>query len=183
MTELSQILSWVVTIVGLVGFYFAGQKKWWCWYINLFCQILWTIYAIASNQPAFLVSVAVYSFIFGRNAYRWTKEHHLEKSKKHTPVHILTEEEIFEIGEQVKDGKLTINQGRERLGFPKVPQISFNLTTDQIRKQINEELIRMRIENEINFGPSGQTVFRKAPNNGERTDREMERSEASSDDN
>lgn len=73
--ELGQILSWVVVAVGLIGFYFAGERKWWSWYINIFCQGLWWTYALVTGQPAFLVSAAVYSVIFGWNAYKWTKDH------------------------------------------------------------------------------------------------------------
>lgn len=73
--ELGQILSWVVVAVGLLGFYFAGKKKWWSWYINLFCQLPWFVYAFVTGQPAFLASAAVYSVIFGFNAFVWTKDH------------------------------------------------------------------------------------------------------------
>lgn len=73
--EIGQILSWVVGAVGLTGFYFAGKRVWWSWYINIFCQALWISYALVTGQPAFLVTAAVYSVIFGLNAYKWTKEH------------------------------------------------------------------------------------------------------------
>lgn len=79
--DTGQILSWVVSIVGLTGFYFSGRKVWWAWYINFFCQILWFSYALVTNQPAFLVTAAVYSVIFGINAYRWTKEHRAEQKR------------------------------------------------------------------------------------------------------
>jgi hypothetical protein len=73
--ELGQILSWIVVAIGLLGFYFAGKKKWWSWYINLFCQLPWFVYAFVTGQPAFLASAAVYSVIFGFNAIVWTKDH------------------------------------------------------------------------------------------------------------
>lgn len=73
--EIGQILSWIIVAIGLIGFYFAGKRKWWSWYINLGCQILWWTYALVTGQPAFLVSAAVYSAIFAVNAYKWTKEH------------------------------------------------------------------------------------------------------------
>jgi hypothetical protein len=72
-------LSWVIGTVGLIGFYFAGKMKWWCWYINLGCQALWATYALVTGQPAFLATAAVYSVIFGLNAYKWTKERLLVK--------------------------------------------------------------------------------------------------------
>jgi hypothetical protein len=70
-----QLLTWVLGAVGLTGFYFAGKRVWWSWYINLGCQILWVTYALVTGQPAFLVTAAVYSAIFARNAYKWTKDY------------------------------------------------------------------------------------------------------------
>lgn len=73
--EFSQILSWIIVAVGLIGFYFVGKREWWAWYINLGCQILWWTYALVTGQPAFLVSAAIYSGIFAWNAFKWTRDH------------------------------------------------------------------------------------------------------------
>lgn len=72
-----QIVSWatLLTIVGLVGFYFAGKKKWWCWYINIGCQVLWFTYAIVSEQYAFILASIAYTWVFTKNAIAWTREH------------------------------------------------------------------------------------------------------------
>lgn len=70
-----QTLTWVMTSIGFLGFIFAGRKKWWAWYINLVVQIMWATYALATGQPAFLVSAVAYFIIFAFNAHRWTKEH------------------------------------------------------------------------------------------------------------
>lgn len=70
-----QALTWIMTTIGFTGFIFAGQRKWWAWYINLGCQILWAVYALATGQPAFLAFAAAYFLIFARNAYKWTKDH------------------------------------------------------------------------------------------------------------
>jgi hypothetical protein len=70
-----QALTWAMTSIGFAGFIFAGKKEWWAWYINMACQILWAIYALATGQPAFLVFAAAYFVIFARNAYLWTKDH------------------------------------------------------------------------------------------------------------
>ncbi|QFP95461.1 hypothetical protein SEA_MAKAI_69 [Arthrobacter phage Makai] len=75
-----QVLTWVMTTLGFTGFIFAGHKKWWAWYINLACQILWVTYALVTGQPAFLAFAVAYSVIFGINAYRWTKDHLAVKS-------------------------------------------------------------------------------------------------------
>lgn len=74
-----QIMSIIVSAVGLIGFYFAGKRVWWSWYINLFCQALWVTFALATGYLVFLATAAVYSVIFGINAWRWTKEHLMVK--------------------------------------------------------------------------------------------------------
>lgn len=75
----SQVWSWILTAVGLTGFWFVGKKIWWSWYINLACQALWFTYAIISQQYGFIVAALFYSIIFGKNAIAWTKEHKKKK--------------------------------------------------------------------------------------------------------
>ncbi len=73
-----QIWSWVLGLIGVVGFFLAGNKIWWCWYVNIFNQILWLIYSIVSGQWGFLAATAVYSVVFTRNAISWTQQHRQE---------------------------------------------------------------------------------------------------------
>lgn len=76
-----QIWSWVLSIVGVLGFELAGRKIWWAWYINLACQILWFTYAIVTDQYGFILGALVYTWVFSKNAYKWTKEHRLSKEQ------------------------------------------------------------------------------------------------------
>jgi hypothetical protein len=76
-----QILSWVVTIVGLAAFLLAGRKVWWSWYINIACQIFWYLYAWVSDTPAFFISATVYSVVFTINAIKWTKDYFSHKAR------------------------------------------------------------------------------------------------------
>lgn len=69
-----QWLSWVITIIGLIGFYLAGKKVWWCWYVNIANQFLWAAYALIFEQWGFLLGVLFYAGIFTKNAYEWTRE-------------------------------------------------------------------------------------------------------------
>lgn len=75
----NQYWSWLLAIVGLTGFILAGRKVWWCWYINLACQVLWFAYAIVTKQYGFLASAIAYSIVFTQNSIKWTKEHKKEK--------------------------------------------------------------------------------------------------------
>lgn len=79
-----QAWSWLLTAVGLVGFFLAGRRVWWCWYINLACQGLWFTYAIVTKQYGFVASAIVYVIVFGNNAIKWTKSH--SQSKKEPPL-------------------------------------------------------------------------------------------------
>lgn len=68
-----QLLSWLVGAIGITGFFLAGRKVWWSWYVNIACQVFWVLYAIASSTPAFFVTAAFYTAVFSYNAWKWTK--------------------------------------------------------------------------------------------------------------
>lgn len=95
-----QVLSWIVTAVGITGFFLAGKKVWWCWYVNLACQAIWYAYAIISEQPAFLVAATFYTAVFGWNAYNWTREHivmkKLYRDHAHLSQDLMEDEEVPE---------------------------------------------------------------------------------------
>jgi uncharacterized membrane protein len=73
--EASQVWSWVLTAFGLVTFWLAGRKTWWAWYVGIAGQVVWTTYAIVTGQWGFILGSVAYTFIYVKNAVRWTKEH------------------------------------------------------------------------------------------------------------
>lgn len=95
-----QMWSWVLGILGLLGFYLAGKKVWWCWYINIFNQILWLAYSLISQQYGFLVATAGYTIVFVKNAYSWTREHREKKylEKLSEPIGTVTNLEERDTG-------------------------------------------------------------------------------------
>lgn len=72
---MDQLWSWALTFIGLTGFWLAGRKVWWCWYVNIANQVLWLSYSLITEQWGFLVGVGFYLFVFIKNAHSWTKEH------------------------------------------------------------------------------------------------------------
>jgi signal transduction histidine kinase len=78
---MDQVFSWIVTILGLAGFWLAGKKLWWSWYVNIANQVMWVIFALVTDYYAFLVGTAFYLAVFSRNAYLWTSEHFETKNK------------------------------------------------------------------------------------------------------
>ena len=75
------VWSWLLSIVGVAGFWLAGRKVWWAWYVNIANQALWTAYALVTAQWGFLVGVVVYTWVFVGNARRWTAEHQAEADR------------------------------------------------------------------------------------------------------
>lgn len=73
---IEQILSYIITAVGIAGFWLAGRKVWWCWWVNVANQILWTAFAVWTEYYAFLVGTAFYFFVFTKNGIQWTREHY-----------------------------------------------------------------------------------------------------------
>ena len=74
--------SWALTAIGLAGFWLAGKKVWWAWYVNIANQILWTAYALVTEQLGFLVGTAFYTFVFTKNALAWTREHREKQARQ-----------------------------------------------------------------------------------------------------
>lgn len=72
---IEQILSYLITAIGLLGFWLAGKKVWWCWWVNVANQVMWTIFAVGTGYYAFLFGTAFYFFVFTKNGIQWTREH------------------------------------------------------------------------------------------------------------
>jgi hypothetical protein len=66
--------SWLLTAVGVTGLYFAGRKRAVGWAIGLAAQGLWIAYALTTRQWGFLLSAAIYGWVYGLNFLRWRTE-------------------------------------------------------------------------------------------------------------
>jgi len=72
---MTEYANYVITAIGLIGFYLAGKKVWWCWYVNIANQVLWFSYGVATEQWGFVLGTFFYTAVFVRNAVVWTLEH------------------------------------------------------------------------------------------------------------
>jgi hypothetical protein len=66
--------DWTLAAVGVTGMYLAGRKLWWGWLVNLSNEALWVAYAVATNQPGFLLMAAGYATVYANNAHNWRKQ-------------------------------------------------------------------------------------------------------------
>lgn len=60
--------SWLIAVVGITALWLAGEDVWWGWLIALGNEILWVIYAIATDQHGFILMAVGYGFVYLRNA-------------------------------------------------------------------------------------------------------------------
>jgi len=72
--------SWLLTVVGITGLYFAGRRQAFGWAIGLAAQVLWLAYAIATRQWGFIVSAFAYAAVYGRNFAAWRRERTKERT-------------------------------------------------------------------------------------------------------
>ncbi|ALY10549.1 hypothetical protein FDH86_gp014 [Arthrobacter phage Tank] len=67
----SLVWSIALSVIGLAGLYFAGNKSQLGWAIGLSVQVLWIIFAITTTQWGFILSALGYGLMNLRNWRKW----------------------------------------------------------------------------------------------------------------
>lgn len=63
--------SYILSIVGVTGLFFAGRGQWWAWGIAFFNEMLWIIYALTTEQYGFIFGAVAYAMVHAKNARDW----------------------------------------------------------------------------------------------------------------
>lgn len=66
--------SWILAAIGVSGIFFVGQKTIWGWLILLCNEVLWTVYAIVTQQYGFIFSAVAYAAVYIRSYLHWKRE-------------------------------------------------------------------------------------------------------------
>jgi hypothetical protein len=69
-----ELWSWALAVVGVVGIYFVGKKTLWGWFVLLFNEILWIVYAVVTQQYGFIVSAIAYAAVYIKSYLHWKKD-------------------------------------------------------------------------------------------------------------
>jgi hypothetical protein len=69
-----ELWSWALAAIGVVGIYFVGKKTLWGWFVLLFNETLWIIYAIVTQQYGFIVSAIAYAAVYISSYTNWKKD-------------------------------------------------------------------------------------------------------------
>lgn len=69
-------LWWTIllSVVGLTGYWIAGNKKQLGWLIGIWMQALWITFAIVTDQFGFILSAMGFGFVNARNYLKWRRE-------------------------------------------------------------------------------------------------------------
>lgn len=124
----AQVLSYLFTFLGLVGFWLAGKKVWWCWYVNIANQILWMTFALITGYYALIIGSVFYFVVFCKNAVQWTKDHFADPEPaghdiNHPPVDFKVEfdsSQFQQVAQEVQNH---------------LPEITFPTTMKMVKKK------------------------------------------------
>jgi hypothetical protein len=72
--------SWVLAVIGVSGIFFVGRKNFLGWYILLFNETLWIVYAVATKQYGFIFSALAYGVVYIQSHRHWKS---LDKEQMH----------------------------------------------------------------------------------------------------
>ena len=72
--------SWVLAVIGVLGIFFVGRKNFLGWYILLFNETLWMLYAVVTKQYGFIFSALAYAAVYIQSHRHWKA---LDKEQMH----------------------------------------------------------------------------------------------------
>ena len=66
--------SWLLALMGVLGMYFVGKKRWeaFLWLIVMEC--LWIVYALQTRTYGFIFGSLAYMFVYIKSAHLWKQE-------------------------------------------------------------------------------------------------------------
>jgi hypothetical protein len=72
--EVMELWSWGLAIIGVAGIYFVGRKTLWGWFVLLFNEAIWIIYAVVTEQYGFIVSAIAYAAVYIKSYLHWKED-------------------------------------------------------------------------------------------------------------
>lgn len=71
MTELQW--SWLLALMGVVGMYFVGKKRWEAFLWLILMECLWIVFALKTGMYGFIVGSLSYIIVYARNVKLWKR--------------------------------------------------------------------------------------------------------------
>jgi hypothetical protein len=77
----TQIWSWALSAIGVVGIYLTGRKNWRGYAVGIFTECAWVWYAIVTKQWGFIFGSTIYVSVYLFNINKWLTEAKSFKNK------------------------------------------------------------------------------------------------------
>ena len=87
---INYLWSWILSIIGVVGIYLTGKKKWHGFAVGLVAEIAWVWYSVITKQWGFIFGSAVYVAVYVFNIKEWWEESRLKSWKNRVKINIFT---------------------------------------------------------------------------------------------
>lgn len=71
---MSQIWSWALSCIGVVGIYLTGRKNWRGYAVGIVTECAWVWYSILSKQWGFIFGSTIYISVYLFNINKWITE-------------------------------------------------------------------------------------------------------------
>lgn len=72
--RIMELWSWGLAIIGVAGIYFVGRKTLWGWFVLLFNEVIWIVYAVVTEQYGFIVSAIAYAAVYIKSYLHWKED-------------------------------------------------------------------------------------------------------------
>ena len=70
---MNPVWSWSLSIIGVIGIYLTGRKKWQGFLVGVVNELLWVIYSMETKQYGFILGSTIYISIYLFNINKWIK--------------------------------------------------------------------------------------------------------------
>ena len=71
---MNEYASWVLAVIGVTGIFFVGRKTIWGWFVLLFNECLWMVYAITTHQYGFIFASLAYAATYIKSYMHWKRD-------------------------------------------------------------------------------------------------------------
>ena len=66
--------SWVLSIIGVIGLYLTGKKKWHGFAVGLAAEVAWVWYSFVTKQWGFIFGATIYIAAYVFNIKEWLND-------------------------------------------------------------------------------------------------------------
>jgi hypothetical protein len=83
-------VSWVLSILGVVGIYLTGKKKWYGFAVGIANECAWVIYSVNTKQWGFIFGSTIYIAVYSLNINKWLSDERKNKIRSMFHVNLLS---------------------------------------------------------------------------------------------